>query len=103
MPLYLKTWSLLFNARMEKMYYTSTWVKLPILNTKFWTYDIFKEIGKNLGCFLDVNMNFLDTGLMVVVKVLIGLDIREGLETKMIIQKDSHIHKSIVGLSRHFV
>jgi hypothetical protein len=63
-------------------------VKFPGLPLFFWSYEVFKEINNNIIILLDMEMNFLDSGLMSVEKVLVGLDLWEGLARELNLQNN---------------
>eukprot|EP01018_Ginkgo_biloba_P000430 Gb_04206 [translate_table: standard] len=67
--------------------YTPVWVKVPGLPIDFWSLEVFKKIGNELAMFLEADMSFLDTGQMTPEKVLVGIDLRDGLAPKMMLQK----------------
>jgi hypothetical protein len=55
------------------------WVRLPALPFHLWTFEHFKNIGKFLGDFLDVDMTFEESKQRKVAIILFNLSIREGL------------------------
>jgi hypothetical protein len=69
----------MFETRTEQNVLVPIWVKLSNLPMDFWSLDVFKAVGNALGSFLDADMSFLDTGLMCVARILVRMDMRDGL------------------------
>jgi hypothetical protein len=71
------------------------WVRILGMPMEFWTKKIFSELGNFLGTFLDVDMSFLESGEMAVARILVSLDIQEGLieELELIFGEKSLKHK----------
>eukprot|EP01018_Ginkgo_biloba_P031210 Gb_14160 [translate_table: standard] len=46
--------------------------------------------GNSLGIFLEADMSFLDTRHMIVAKILVGMDLRDGLADEMVLEKGSY-------------
>ena len=55
------------------------WVKLPNLPSEFWSLEFFKLIGNTLGTFLEADLSFLESGVCCLGRVLVLLDLRNGL------------------------
>jgi hypothetical protein len=55
------------------------WVRLPALPLQFWTLDYFKAIGNFLGEFLEADLSFEETKQRKVARILVNLNVREGL------------------------
>ena len=55
------------------------WVKLPNLPFEFWSLEFFKLIGHALGTFMEADLSFLESGVFYLGRVLVLLDIRNGL------------------------
>jgi len=47
---------------------------------QFWILMVFKRIGDALGTYLEHDQSFEKTGIMTMVRILVHLDTREGLE-----------------------
>ena len=62
-------------------------VKLSNLPFEFWSVEFFKMIGNTLGTYLEADLSFLDTGVCCLGKVLVLLDLRNGLATDILIKK----------------
>jgi hypothetical protein len=78
-PIILKKWSPLFDSSMERMDVAPIWVWLLGLPMEFWTKKSFSEFGNFLGTYLDADMSFLESREMAVARILVSLNIREGL------------------------
>jgi hypothetical protein len=57
----------------------SVWVRLPALPFHLWTFEHFKSIENYIGDFLDADMTFEETKQRKVERILVNLNIREGL------------------------
>ena len=77
----------LFDPRFERYDSIPIWVKLPNLPFEFWSVDFFKMIGKALGIFLEADLSFLETSICCLGKVLVLLDMRNGLAEDIVIKK----------------
>jgi hypothetical protein len=91
-PLLLKPWSPLFDANKERMDIIPVWVRLPTLPLHFWSFEHFKLIGNYLGDFLDADMTFEETKQRKVARVLVNLNIREGLGEEVDLSWGSFTH-----------
>jgi hypothetical protein len=78
-PLLLKPWNPLFDASRERMDKILVWVRLSVLPLQFWTLEHFKAIGNFLGDFLEADMTFEETKQRKVARILVCLNVREGL------------------------
>ena len=87
MGLLLKRWSPLFDPRVERYDLLPIWVKLPNLPFEFWSVEFFKLIGNTLGTYLETDLSFLDMGVCCLGKVLVLLDLRNGLAADILIKK----------------
>jgi hypothetical protein len=77
--LLLKIWSPMFDASKEKVDKLPLWVRLSGLPSKFWDIQSFREMGNVLGLYLAANMSFESTDQRYVARILVLIDIREGL------------------------
>jgi len=55
------------------------WVHLPGIPSHLWSEKCFQEIGNFLGEYMTADMGFLDTGEMSMARILVSLNIKEGL------------------------
>ena len=62
------------------------WVKLPALPLHFWDLYHFRRIGDILGTFLEADLSFLETKEKKVARILVNLNIREGLAEAIILE-----------------
>jgi hypothetical protein len=46
---------------------------------EYWTKQSFMALGNALGFFMDVDMSFLETREMAIAKILVSLEMKEGL------------------------
>lgn len=88
-PMNLKIWTLLFDARREKIEYESIWVRILGLPMQFWSMERFRAIGNYLGHFINVDMSFKVLGLMKVTQILVNLDVRASILEEMKINTTS--------------
>ena len=79
-PLLLKPWSPLFDASRERVDVLPIWVRLLALPLHFWDMYHFKRIGDILGTFLEADLSFVETKVMKVERILVNINLREGLE-----------------------
>jgi hypothetical protein len=47
------------------------WVKLLGLPFEYWLYEVFKAIGNKLGIFYKDDMEFVDSGIMFIEKIIV--------------------------------
>ena len=78
-PVLLKPWSPLFDAIKERVDIVPVWVRLPALPLHFWDLYHFRRIGDMLGTFLEVDLSFLETREKKVARILVNINLREGL------------------------
>jgi hypothetical protein len=79
-PVLLKKWEPTFDAATERMDTIPIWVRLPGLPPQYWSTKCFQVIGNELGTFIKADMSFKETGEMVVSRILVSLNIRNGLQ-----------------------
>ena len=77
----------LFDPRIKRYDSMSIWVQMPNLLFKFWSVVFFRLIGNALGTFLEADLSFLDSGVCCLGKVLVLLDVRNGLAEDIVIKK----------------
>ena len=68
-----------FDAASERLDSIPIWVQLLGLPPHLWSEKCFQAIENFLGEFLAADMGFIDTGEMSVARILVSLNIREGL------------------------
>ena len=78
-PLLLKPWSPLFDASRERVDVLPIWVRLPALPLHFWDLYHFRRIGEILASFLEADLSFLETKEKKVARILVNINLREGL------------------------
>ena len=69
------------------------WVRLPTLSLQFWTRDVLRCNGEDLGIYLDHDRSYIETGNISMARILVHLDTREGL-VKSYVLKYRNISKS---------
>jgi hypothetical protein len=79
-PILLKLWSPTFDVDNERLDSIPIWVCLPGLPPHLWNEKCFQAIENHLGEFLVVDMGSIDSGEMDVARILVLLNIREGLK-----------------------
>ena len=85
--LFLKRWTPLFDPCIERYDSIPIWVKLPNLPFEFWSVEFFRMLGNTLGTFLEVDVSFLETHICSLGKILVLLDMRNGLAEDIVIKK----------------
>ena len=60
---------------------------LPNLPFEFWSVEFFKMIGNALGTFLEADLSFLKTSICCLGKVLVLIDMRNGLAEDIVNKK----------------
>jgi len=78
-PILLKLWNPTFDTENERLDSIPIWVRLLGLPPHLWNEKCFQAIGNHLGEFITADMSFLDTGEMAVARILVLLNVREGL------------------------
>ena len=87
-PIVLQRWSPIFDAAQEMVGKEPIWVRLPGLPLHLWNIQFFRMLGDHLGEFVDANFSFREFGEMAVARVLVLLDLREGLTTNVLLSTD---------------
>ena len=85
-PVLMKPWNPLFDASKERVDIIPVWVKFPALPLHFWDMYHFRRIGDILGTFLEADLSFLETKVKKVARILVNLNIREGLAESIILE-----------------
>lgn len=83
----LKSWSPLFDASRENLDVAPIWVWLPGLPQEYWPPKILKDIGNSLGEFLEVDVSFESSREMTMARILVSMDVKEGLAKDMEIER----------------
>jgi len=78
-PVLLKPWHPLFDASRERVDVIPIWVRMPALPLHFWELQHFKRIGDILGTFLEADLTYLETLEQKIARILVSINIREGL------------------------
>ena len=78
---------LLFQPSFRKYVNLLVWVKMFGYWHTFKSMGVFRKIGNSLGVFLEVDMNFLETRVIIVAKILVGLYLCEELELDIMLHK----------------
>ena len=79
----LKMWTPTFDGSQEWVDVVPIWVRFPGLPRKYWSEDNFTSISNLLGTFLEADMSFKITKLHRVVRILVNINVREGLFEKI--------------------
>lgn len=82
-PLLLKHWHPLFDVSRERVDIVQLWVKLHGLPLHYWKEEHLREIGNILGSFIEVDMSFEKTKHQQVARILVNINIREGLAEEL--------------------
>ena len=76
----------IFDPRIERYDLLPIWVKLPNLPFEYWYVDFFKLVANTLGTYLEVDLSFLQSGICSLGKVLVLLDLSNGLAADILIK-----------------
>jgi hypothetical protein len=79
-PIFLKLWSPTFDTANERLDSIPIWIRMSGLLPHLWNEKCLQAIGNHLGEFLSTYMGFIDSWEMAVARILILLNIREGLK-----------------------
>ena len=82
----------MFDASRERVDVILTWVRLSSLPLPFWTMERLMHIGNLLRSFLEVDLSFNSTGLKRVARILVSINIRNGLPGAMQIAWKDYSH-----------
>lgn len=78
-PILLNPWHPMFDASRERVDTIPIWVWLPALPLHFWDQYHLHRIGNIMGVFLEADLSFLETHMKQVGRILVNINIREGL------------------------
>lgn len=91
----LKKWNPLIDATREKIGNALTWVHFPGLPPQYWSMDVFRCIGNKLGQFVGVDMSFESSGRVVIERIIVNMDTREGFYFEINVSHRGVGHKQI--------
>jgi len=69
----------MFDASRERVDIIPIWVRLPGLPHHYWEEKFFKRIGNMIGEFLEADKSYLDTRQRKMARILVNINVREGL------------------------
>lgn len=95
-PLLLKPWHPLFDASSERVDSVPLWVRLPGLPLQYWKLQHLREIGNILGKFLEADLSFLETNQRQVARILVNVNIRDGLAEDMQLIWGPFVYKQVL-------
>jgi len=95
-PVLLKQWHPLFDASRERVDVIPIWVRMPALPLHFWELYHFKRIGDILGSFLEADFTYLETHERKVARILVNINIREGLAEYINLEWGPIIHPQLL-------
>ena len=94
--LLLKRWTPFSDLTNERYDSMPIWVKLPNLPFELWSLDFFKLIGSTLGTFLEADLSFLESKVCYLGRVLVLLDLHNGLASDIDIKLGDTIFSQIM-------
>jgi hypothetical protein len=86
----LKRWHISFNPAQDYFRLRHLWVLLPGLPLYLWNSKALEAIGTSLGKVLVVDLKVLEAPIKRVARVLVELDIHEGLQESIDIEWQGH-------------
>jgi hypothetical protein len=86
----LKRWRVSFEPSQDYFHHRHLWVLLPSLPLHLWNEKSLEAIGNTLGCFISVDKEAIVAPVKMVAKVLVELDIHEGLLESIDIEWRGH-------------
>jgi len=94
-PILLKPWTPLFDASRERVDIVPLWVRMPAFPLQFWKEKYFRSVGNRLGEFLEADESFLETKQKRIARILVNINVREGLgdEIELVLGSYRHIQK----------
>jgi len=95
-PVLMKRWHPRFDASRERVDESPVWVRLPGLPLHYWEPIHFKNIGNILGTFLEADLSYLETFDQRVARILVSINLREGLAEQMNLIWDSEVTLQIL-------
>ena len=66
---------------------------MPNLPFEYWSLDFFKLVGNSLGTFLEADLSILYSGVCCLGKILVLIDISNGLVADLFISKGNSSFK----------
>ena len=95
-PVLLKHWSPMFDPDKENSTSGLTWVRLQGLPLQFLNEDTHRYIGVDLGTYLDHDRSYLETGNILVARINVHMDTRDGLIEGYDIEFDGMFRQQIL-------
>lgn len=77
---------------MDLLKSTILWVKVPNLPMELWTPKYFRDIGNTLGSYIAVDDNYEKATYQSVGRILVDLDLSQGLFETMEIKVGNLTH-----------
>ena len=96
----LKPWHPLFDASRERVDSIPLWVRLPGLPLHYWTEEHLCGIGNTIGVFLEADLSFFKSNLRWVARILVMLNIREGLAESLNLRWGQFVIKQILDYEK---
>jgi hypothetical protein len=90
-PTLFKCWTPTFDAKRELVDEEPIWVRLPGFPMQYWNSHRFAAIGNFLGSFIEADFSFEETGLMMVARILVKLELKKGLPQEITINSAAGI------------
>jgi hypothetical protein len=97
--LMLKRWHTTFNPIKEKICFRHLWVLLPGCPLVFWNVEAFRAIGDSLGNFMHVDLKMVAGSDRRMGKILVEMDMLDGLPAELEIDWCGVIYQSASRLS----
>jgi hypothetical protein len=82
----------MFGSNRERMDKIPVWVRIPTFSLQLWTLEYFKNIGNFHGDFLDADMSFEAIKKNKVARILVCINVREGLGEEVDLKWGPYIH-----------
>lgn len=79
----MNKWTPVFDPKREKLNVLSIWVHIMGLPLEFWTCDAFQHIVNVIDTFLEAGMSFKQIYVMSVSRMLVKIDVQNGLLKEM--------------------
>ena len=76
-----------FNAKYTKLATQLIQVKLPGLPPEVWSEEIFELIENAIGIYIKADHSFWESGIMIVARILVELNLHDDLWDEMVICK----------------
>jgi hypothetical protein len=89
--LFLKIWSVDFDAKSERLEVTPMWVFFPLLPLILCLEEVFREIGNALGFCYEYEFSYQSIRYMGMTRIFVGLKLLRGLMESITIQRHNAI------------